>query len=653
MLSGLLAHRGGGKKSKERDEMRWGRSFTIAGLMIAFVVVASVVTMHHINETERERCFERLYQEAGDIAASIRRSANNDREQLMLLSQVVAQYEDLADPGLWKLLCSFDNVGMMAQVSLLLPDNTVIYGPGQRLDATGTLSFEQEAAKGAHISYRSTSLINPEEYVLRHFMPIIRDGQVVALLYGVILIQHFPVLVGMTPYAGAGSMYIVEGKSGNFLMDTWHPGQVGNIWDLGTRKMAPGYDASFLKQGMVHGRSDYVVFISRTTGEYLYLHYQPLGINDWSIAISVPEKVVFASSDFIAAIFHKFLFVELLCFALYLLWLFHDVRQVTAEKQKRLEAIQNIHEIEQLLFNAHERSENLTAALERLGTIMAAGAVDFWLFEGGSNRNYHWQRGEAARERSSDEAPQLSVELLQNFATGTELYEAYNSEKIATFLNPEVAQRLHSLVMVPVRDVVSGQLSGVLAVSNLKYDALNVPVIKAMSFSFGMFCNNVKNRTELQEQGDRDRLTGMLNRNRYERDLPQLLERHSDDLACIYIDVNGLRELNNTKGHDLGDIMLRTVAQGIVRYFPCQYGYRVGGDEFVLFVPHGSEDELSYASAALAQSLLEHNYHISVGIESAQDITDLAVLIKAAEQKMYDQKRAFYATRERRVMHVS
>ena len=79
----------------------------------------------------------------------------------------------------------------------------------------------------------------------------------------------------------------------------------------------------------------------------------------------------------------------------------------------------------------------------------------------------------------------------------------------------------------------------------------------------------------------------------------------------------------------------------------------VGGDEFVLFVPAGDEAELTKCSVDLATDIAQYDYHISVGIESQQQVATIAQLIKAAEQKMYDQKRAFYATRDRRKMHVA
>ena len=70
------------------------------------------------------------------------------------------------------------------------------------------------------------------------------------------------------------------------------------------------------------------------------------------------------------------------------------------------------------------------------------------------------------------------------------------------------------------------------------------------------------------------------------------------------------------------------------------------------FVPGAGAAHLEQSSQDLAQHLLAHDYHISVGIEREQQVETIAQLIKAAEHKMYDQKRAFYATRERR-MHVA
>ena len=490
--------------------------------------------------------------------------------------------------------------------------------------------------------------------------------------------------MAMRPYGGKGAMFLIEAESGNFLIDTWHTGRLGNLRTyIGKREIASGYDVAKFRRGFAQGEVDYISAKSRTIGEYLYLHYQPVGVNDWRIVVSVPESVVMANALYIEQVLHIFLGVEIFCFALYLLWVLNDVRRVTAEKQRRLETIQNIHEIEQFLFNAHEKKENLFAAIEKLGKIMGAGHINFWMLDRGLNYHFRWEQGQPAEECEKVSLP--PVKLLKSFAAGSNLFEAHTPQQIAAIVpdalkaaansstaandpaapadNVNVAAteavvqvlgtKLRNIIAVPVRDVVAGQLSGVLAISNVNPDATNVPLLQAMGFSFGMFCNNVKNRADLKEQGERDALTGMLNRNRYERDLPELFEKFRAALTCIYIDVNGLREMNNTRGHDLGDVMLRTVAQAIENYFPDKYKYRVGGDEFVLFVPNGDEAKLTKCSQDLAADLEQYDYHVSVGIECESDVETISHLIKAAEQKMYDQKRAFYANRERRNMHVA
>ena len=641
-----------GKKAiKRSDEIHWGRSLSVTFLMVGAILVASICVFNYINNMERDRCFERLYEEARNIASYIERGVNNDREQLELLAAIIANHKGLSTSELQHLLSSFDQVGMMAHVNLLLPDNTMITHDGKRIDVTGKLSFEQEAAKGPHISDRETDLVSGG-YIIRHFVPITRHGQTVAMLYGVITINNLPTTVGLEPYGGRGALYIIDGNNGDFLIDTWHPGQVGNIWQLGSRKMAPGYNPETLKEGVSRGESNYVVFVSRTIGEHLYMYYTPMNINQWRISLSVPESVVFASSIIIKDILNAFLWFELICFAIYLLWMLRDVKRVTTEKQKRLDMIQHIQEIEHFLFNAHEKKENLFAAIEQLGSIIAAERISFWILEGSINQQYSWQKGQPATEHIDDlQLP--SGKLMQYFLAGYELYEAYMPVDIEFVEANTTAKNISNLIAIPVKDVVGGQLSGVLAVSNFKKDESAIALLKAMSFSFGMFCNNVKNRADLQEQGDRDTLTGMYNRNRYERDLPVLFSRYQSSLTCIYIDVNGLREMNNTKGHDLGDKMLRTVAEGIKEHFRTDYSYRVGGDEFVLFVPGFMVEELNKCSLELASDLLDFNYHISVGIHGETDFQSLSQLIKTAEQKMYAQKRAFYATRERRVMHVA
>lgn len=96
-------------------------------------------------------------------------------------------------------------------------------------------------------------------------------------------------------------------------------------WQKG--RWARGYNHEQLKQGLIDGETGYVVFVSKTIGKYLYFYYEPLQINNWRIALSVSEDVVFARANVIREILNAFLLFEGLCFVLYFLWMFRYVRR--------------------------------------------------------------------------------------------------------------------------------------------------------------------------------------------------------------------------------------------------------------------------------------------------------------------------------------
>jgi predicted signal transduction protein with EAL and GGDEF domain len=72
-----------------------------------------------------------------------------------------------------------------------------------------------------------------------------------------------------------------------------------------------------------------------------------------------------------------------------------------------------------------------------------------------------------------------------------------------------------------------------------------------------------------------DVLTGAKNRNTYEDRIQRSISRISGDTVVLYADVNGLHEMNNTKGHSAGDKMLKTVASALINRFGADNTYRM------------------------------------------------------------------------------
>jgi len=97
-------------------------------------------------------------------------------------------------------------------------------------------------------------------------------------------------------------------------------------------------------------------------------------------------------------------------------------------------------------------------------------------------------------------------------------------------------------------------------------------------------------RRRLEADLDTDPLTGVGSRRRATRDLTQAIsraERSHEPVALLYLDLDRFKAVNDTLGHDIGDAVLRAVAQGVARDLR---GYdtvaRMGGDEFVVICPN-------------------------------------------------------------------
>ena len=618
----------------------WKGPLAATLILVMLITAASFWVTGRINQEEEQTSFSRLEEEAGELARSISQTMMSDREQLTLIAAIMADNTEEME----KFLSLYQGTGhFFSRLELLLPGDQVVTEDGTRLDASTLLSFEEEAALGAHISDREPDLIG-EDPVVRHYVPVQQDGETVAMLYGVIELGTLDQQLPYTPYDGQAAVYIIDGTSGDFLLDTWHTGgDAGNIWALGSRPMADGYDDARLRRGLIDGESNFVVFVSNTTKEYLYFYYTPLTINQWRVALSVPEDLVFYKARGIRNLLNVMLMAESAAFLLYIGWMILYVRRETGEKQRQLDALNYIYDVENLLFNAHEHRENVSRSLEVIARMLPARCVVFTMLEQeGEDRNYLWEAGGTSSPLGRallDSAPALA----DCFARGAREVIARSSSEVRSIV-PSAPDSMGDLVSVPVEDS-NGILRGVLAASGLSGRTGCAAMLRSVGFSYASLCVNTHIYQAMQRQGTEDVLTGLYNRNRYEQDLPRIAGECRTGLCCIFIDVNGLHELNNSMGHHEGDRMLQAVAREIKSRLGAEHAYRIGGDEFIIFSVDADRDDVRRRCGDLTAALAEEGYPVSVGMDwCPAPVADLDGLIKTAEMRMYDAKRAYYRT---------
>lgn len=137
-----------------------------------------------------------------------------------------------------------------------------------------------------------------------------------------------------------------------------------------------------------------------------------------------------------------------------------------------------------------------------------------------------------------------------------------------------------------------------------------------------------------------DPLTGVLNRAGSDRRLATLYERYrrgGKPFSVGLIDLDGLREVNNTRGHQAGDELLqRAASEWRSALRPHESVGRIGGDEFVLIFAESDHDEASERVKALQSS---STAEWSVGVAALRPEDELTSLLERADSRMYDGKR--------------
>lgn len=149
-----------------------------------------------------------------------------------------------------------------------------------------------------------------------------------------------------------------------------------------------------------------------------------------------------------------------------------------------------------------------------------------------------------------------------------------------------------------------------------------------------------------------DELTGIYNRRSYETDLEELNEDKIQDLVVISFDLNGLKVVNDTQGHQAGDLLLQHSAYCINDIFS-PYGkvYRVGGDEFMALLHLDAQEMPSIKKTFLEKQKKESktagiNISISCGYACHVEHKDgkIGDLVMLADKNMYQEKALHYKT---------
>jgi diguanylate cyclase len=140
-----------------------------------------------------------------------------------------------------------------------------------------------------------------------------------------------------------------------------------------------------------------------------------------------------------------------------------------------------------------------------------------------------------------------------------------------------------------------------------------------------------------------DPMTGLGNRRSFERAVDReeaRCARFGHRAGIMVLDLDGLKDTNDTWGHQAGDELLRRAGDTIrATLRSADQAFRIGGDEFALLLPEVTDEGLHGVYDRLGEALAAAGVAASVGSAIRQPAGNLQVCVREADAEMYERKR--------------
>ena len=375
-------------------------------------------------------------------------------------------------------------------------------------------------------------------------------------------------------------------------------------------------------QKVVKGRAKF-----NSQGISYYMVYQPVGLNDWSILGIVQTAAVNSPDEKIMHVTIVAITVLATCLLLLLL------RLSSLNAEYKLKHQELLH---QALKAQKEQTDQLfygmTCIVDRY-TVVDLLKDRYEYHEYSNSNNLYPETGSYQN-------------LLDTVARNYIVLSDTENIKISHLLNKEYLQKVLHKGNGIMKIEYSKRTENVYKIMNVvavEWDEAGIPQ-KVM-----MIAQDIGKRHELENLANTDGLTGLFNE-RYFSSVLHRKEQKKLPFVLYYLDLDHFKPVNDTYGHDMGDKLLKAVAE---RHLKCirsnDLAFRIGGDEFALIISAEMEDSLCMQTKMrIVQSLLlpyeidGKTLHIGASCGYAVyplETEDTGKIRILADQRMYAEKK--------------
>ena len=313
----------------------------------------------------------------------------------------------------------------------------------------------------------------------------------------------------------------------------------------------------------------------------------------------------------------------------------------------------SINDITSLAIQEEDPNTGILRMMEKLGRMLEATHVILMEEESDGfhlSCTYEWHPddGSPLRERLQH------VTILENKA----FYNAFHNSSVLLVDNASAFEKRHPEIQAlhqgEWQRYAIGQLMiehrslGYIAIINPakdRFTAIAKPLHTILRVT-SIMMRNRDNIKKLHAISTVDQLTGVGNR-RALTDFVASRLHPGTMYAIFFIDVNGLKKMNDTFGHARGDLLIQTIAYVLSNIAGKDHIFRLGGDEFLALMPCRSDEEAIIIIDRIEQSMRTHNCSAAIGyVLCLAPFSDLDAIIHEADEKMYRDKKKKHMCRE-------
>ena len=336
-----------------------------------------------------------------------------------------------------------------------------------------------------------------------------------------------------------------------------------------------------------------------------------------------------------------------------------DITELELQKQE----LKNMLDVQTLITNCvrmlyavDDLDQTINAVLTQIGEFLVSDrAYVFEIKDELMNNTHEWTAPGISPQL--EKLQQLDLSLISDWLPFFEKNDCIIIDDVEQLqkTNPAAyatlhAQEITSLIAAPI--FLDNKLACYIGIDN--YDSEKIKNSSYLLLSMSIFLSYaIRHRNHvdmLHRLSYHDLLTNALNRNAFMDVLSQFRPGQYASAGIIYIDINGMKEINDFYGHHQGDKILITTVAKVFNLFKPDELFRIGGDEFVIITYDLTETDF-YEKFNLLRNIFckKTNLPFSIATGSCwvKSPSDLNSLLQQADSAMYTDKKKFYYGKEK------